>query len=91
MLTGSEKFCGTIGKGYFKCRSTEPFLSSKFDKDKSRLFTKNEHARIKGIPEKLVKNISDSLAHEILGQSVLFSAVKSIAVLISSFFTTQYL
>ena len=37
-----------------------------------------EHARAKGIPERLVANTSATLAHEVLGQSILWPHALSI-------------
>lgn len=73
ILDGSEDRCGTAGRGYAKARSTEPFLKHPTT-GKQRLFTPVEHARIKTIPEELVAGLSDTVAHEILGQSVIHTA-----------------
>ena len=70
LLTGSERHCGTIGRYYNKRRSTEPFLTR--EDGKERLFTPAEHARVKNIPEALVKGVSATTAHEVLGQSIDF-------------------
>jgi DNA (cytosine-5)-methyltransferase 1 len=68
LMTGVETYCGTIGRHYAKKRSTEPFFVRHDDKE--RLFTKNEHARVKNIPEVLVADVPTTTAHEILGQSI---------------------
>lgn len=70
LLTGDETKCGTIGRHYAKKRSTEPFFVRPDGKE--RLFTPIEHCRVKLIPEGLVKGVSPTLAHQILGQSVDF-------------------
>lgn len=67
---------GTIGRGYAKARSTEPFICRA--DGKQRLLTPVEHARAKGIPERLVANTSATLAHEVLGQSILWPHALSI-------------
>ena len=41
-----------------------------------------EHARIKGIPEELVAGMSNTIAHEALGQSVLFEPFKAVGTLV---------
>lgn len=79
LLTGEEDHCGTIGKGYAKCRSTEPFIVHPQDKTLSRLFTPVEHARLKCVPLEVIEGLSDTTAHEILGQSVAFGVFDSIA------------
>ncbi len=78
LLTGDEDQCGTIGRGYAKCRSTEPFLVHPEDPALSRLLTPVEHARVKTIPERLVAGLSDTIAHQILGQSVIFTAFEAV-------------
>ena len=79
LLDGSENTCGTIGRGYAKCRSTEPFLRHPFDRALCRIFTKNEHARLKKIPQKIVEGLSETIGHEVLGQSVIYPVFRDIA------------
>lgn len=67
---------GTIGRGYSKARSTEPFIVR--EDGMQRLLTPAEHARVKGIPERLVDGASDTVAHEVLGQSILYGHAKGI-------------
>ncbi len=82
LLTGDESYCGTIGKDYMKGRSTEPFIVHPADSALSRLFTKLEHARVKTIPESVVDGVSETVAHQILGQSVVFSVFEAVGYLI---------
>ncbi|WP_426237479.1 DNA cytosine methyltransferase [Pseudomonas sp. TWP3-2] len=79
-LTGDETLCGTIGKGYMKRRGTEPFLLHPDDPDMARLLTKIEHCRVKTIPECVIAGESETVAHEINGQSVCFAKVESVGV-----------
>lgn len=79
LLTGLEAFCGTIGRGYAKCRSTEPFLMHPLIESLSRILTPVEHARVKGIPESVVNGLSDTIAHEVLGQSVIYPVFEAVA------------
>lgn len=69
ILTEDATKVGTIGKGYYKNRSTEPKLQHP-SKRLYRLFTSSEHARVKGIDEALVEGLSQTTAHELLGQSI---------------------
>lgn len=73
LLSGEEDSLGVIGAGYAKCRSTEPFLIHPSNPDLSRILTPGEHARVKFIPEQIVMGVSDTIAHQILGQSVVYS------------------
>lgn len=85
LLTGSEDGCGVLGKGYKKGRSTEPFLIHPIDPALSRLFTKAEHARIKGIPQVMLEGVSETTGHEIAGQSVCYDQFDSVGEEIGSF------
>lgn len=82
LLTGEEDGCGTIGRGYAKARSTEPFIVAPHDPLLSRLLTVLEHARVKTIPRRLIEGLSATIAHEILGQSVIYSAFVAVGELI---------
>lgn len=70
LLDGTETRIGTIGRFYAKRRSTEPFMTRSDGKE--RLLTPIEHAAVKSIPPRLIKGVSTTTAHEILGQSVDF-------------------
>ena len=74
IVTEESDQVGTIGKGYMKRRSTEPMVQNANNPDMLRLLTPSEHARVKGIPEHLIDGLSDTLAHEVLGQSVIHPA-----------------
>lgn len=83
LLTGEEDGCGVLGRGYAKARSTEPFIVAPHDSSLSRLLTPGEHARVKTIPESLIEGLSATTAHEVLGQSVIFSAFVAVGELIA--------
>lgn len=85
LLTPDADQCGTIGRGYAKCRSTEPFLKHPTDPKLSRIFTPLEHARVKGIPAEVVSGMSATKAHEILGQSVIYPAFVAVGRALASF------
>lgn len=79
ILEPTDETCGCLGSGYFKSRSTEPRLAHPTDKSLSRLFTKAEHARIKRAPEKIVDGLSETVAHQVLGNGVIVSLFEAIA------------
>jgi DNA (cytosine-5)-methyltransferase 1 len=85
LVSPDTESIGVIGRGYNKARSTEPFVKHPTDPNKSRLLTVTEHARVKGIPEDMVANQSKTVAHEILGQSVLYPVFKSVGALLGSY------
>ncbi|MDQ2077438.1 DNA cytosine methyltransferase [Marinimicrobium sp. ABcell2] len=78
LLTGEESFCGTSGRGYSKARSTEPFIRHPTNPALSRLFTKTENAAVKTVPPEVVNGLSDTVAHQVLGQGVIFAAFEAL-------------
>lgn len=64
----------TVTRDYKKVRSTDPQLQHPTEPLLTRLFTALEHARIKGAPERIIQGLSETIAHQILGQSVIYPA-----------------
>ena len=60
----------TLRKGYHKGGSTDPRVRHPHDPELSRLLTAKEHARIKGLDPALLGDASDTVGHQICGQSV---------------------
>jgi DNA (cytosine-5)-methyltransferase 1 len=60
----------TLRKGYHKGGSTDPRVRHPHDPELSRLLTAKEHARIKGLDPALLGDASDTIGHQICGQSV---------------------
>ena len=70
-LVGADApYVTTIGRHYNKRRSTEPMLTRSDGKE--RLLTPVEHCRAKGAPESLIEDVSATLAHEGLGQGIIW-------------------
>jgi DNA (cytosine-5)-methyltransferase 1 len=84
IVTAFDTKCPTITKGYAKVRSTDPKLQHPSNPDLLRQFTPAEHARIKGIPERLVSDLSATQAHELLGQSICYEPFRAVGWLIGS-------
>lgn len=84
ILTPEADSVGTIGRGYSKARSTEPLLVHPTNPNLKRLLTPVEHARVKTVPEHLVKRLSNTVAHEVLGQSVVHSAFVAVGLLVGN-------
>jgi DNA (cytosine-5)-methyltransferase 1 len=74
---------GTITKGYAKVRSTDPKIRHPDNPDLLRQLTPIEHARVKQIPERLIAGLSNTVAHEVLGQSVVYKPFVALGVLIA--------
>lgn len=72
IFDADSEFVGTLTKGYSKVRSTDPKLRHPTDPTLLRQFLPSEHARIKGVPEHLVGGVSATVAHQILGQGVVY-------------------
>lgn len=68
----------TIRKGYSKGGSTDPLLKHPVNPDLLRQFTAPEHARIKGVPEALIDGLSNTIAHEVLGQGIVYQPFKDV-------------
>lgn len=74
---------GTLTKGYMKVRSTDPKLKHPTDPDLLRQFTEVEHARFKQVPEKLIEGLSATIAHEVLGQGIVYDPFEQVGTLIA--------
>lgn len=79
LLEPSAESCGVLGAGYAKARSTEARMLHPINKALSRLFNKREHARIKKAPESIVDGLSETVAHQILGNGVIVSLFEALA------------
>lgn len=77
-LTPQSQSVPTLRKGYHKGGSTDPRLRHPHQEQLSRLLTPKEHARIKRIPEALLKGLSATAAHQACGQSVDTRVVQAI-------------
>lgn len=69
LYKGDEPSVITIRRTYHKGGSCDPYVVHPNNPELWRLFTAKEHLRIKGIPENLVDGCSNTIAHEIAGQS----------------------
>jgi DNA (cytosine-5)-methyltransferase 1 len=78
IFDGSSGAVSTIGRGYAKVRSTEPKIRNADDPTLLRQLTPVEHARIKGVPEAMIAGIPPTIAHEMLGQSVLVEPFRAL-------------
>lgn len=78
LLTGEEDGCGVLSRGYKRGRSTEPYLLHPENPALSRLFTKAEHERLKGMPAGITDGVSETTGHQICGQSVSFPKFVSV-------------
>jgi len=85
VVTAESTKMPTLTKGIAKNRSTDPKVQHPENPDLLRLPTPREHARCKGIPEHLVEGLSNTRAHEVLGQSVLYAPFQTVGKLIGKF------
>jgi DNA (cytosine-5)-methyltransferase 1 len=68
----------TLRKGYHKGGSTDPLLQHPTEPTLLRQFTAAEHARIKEVPEHLVDGLSNTVAHEVLGQGIVYPPFRDV-------------
>lgn len=68
----------TLRKGYHKGGSTDPLLQHPENPDLLRQFTAVEHARIKEVPEHLIEGLSNTVAHEVLGQGIVYPPFRDV-------------
>lgn len=68
----------TLRKGYHKAGSTDPLLRHPDDPSLMRLLTAAEHARVKGVPEHIVEGLSETVAHQLLGQGIAYAPFRAV-------------
>lgn len=78
IMTADSRRCPTITKSYQRVRSTDPRLAHPSGDGRIRQLSVAEHARIKGVPFRMVEGQSELRAHEILGQGVIYAAIRSV-------------
>lgn len=79
IFTGDEAYIGTLTKGIAKNRSTDPKIQHPDNPDLLRIPTAREHARCKGVPEHLIDGLSETTAHEILGQGIVYTPFRAVS------------
>lgn len=84
LLDASATTCGVVTKDYAKCRSTDPFYQHPTMPHLSRLFTPVEHAKVKAIPLEVIAGLSNTVAHQILGQSVIYPLFVALGIAIGN-------
>lgn len=78
VFDADSEHIGTLTKGYAKVRSTDPKIAHATNPGLLRQLTPMEHARVKEAPEHLVCGLSDTVAHEVLGQSVVYPPFRDV-------------
>lgn len=79
---GHETSIGTLTKGLAKNRSTDPKIAHGTNPDLLRLPTPGEHAAAKGVPKHLIEGLCKTTAHEVLGQSIIYTPFQALGKLI---------
>lgn len=78
IITEESTSVPTLRKGYAKGGSTDPRLRHPTDPERSRLLTAAEHARIKQVPGHLIDGLSETVAHQLLGQGILYDPFEAV-------------
>lgn len=76
-------FVPTLRRGYHKGGSTDPRVAHPENPGLSRLLTPREHAAVKGIPFDLVQGQSETMQHQMLGQSVVYTVFHRVGQLLA--------
>jgi DNA (cytosine-5)-methyltransferase 1 len=87
ILTPESTSVPVIVRNYAKIQSTGAFLAHPTKPGYMRLFTEIEHGRFKGLPEGFVESlgVSRTIAHQVLGQSVIYPVFKAVGVALGRF------
>lgn len=78
VVTPSDTSVPSLRKGYNRGGTTDPLLAHPSDPDRLRLFTLEEHARIKGVPPHLHTGMGRVAGHEMLGQGIAYEPVRAL-------------
>lgn len=78
IIDPGQSWIPTLRRGYHRTGSTDPLLPHPSDATLFRKFTAAEHARAKAIAFALVAGHSETLQHELLGQSVIYPMFQAI-------------
>lgn len=78
MVTEDSVSVPTIRKGYAKGGSTDPRLKHPSDPNLSRLLTAREHAAVKEVPDHLIEGMSETTAHQLLGQGIVYAPFEAV-------------
>jgi len=78
IFTGASTKIGTLTKGISKRRSTDPMIQNSVNPELLRTTTPIEHARAKGVCPTMIEGLSATIAHEMLGQSVIYPIFVSV-------------
>lgn len=78
-VTPKDSGVPTLRKGYHKGGSTDPLLKHPTSPELLRKFTSTEHARIKGVPDHLIAGLSETTAHQLLGQGIVYAPFQAVA------------
>lgn len=86
IFSGDSTKIGTLTKGMTKNRSTDPKIQHPENPELLRIPTPIEHARAKQVPEGMIAGLSATIAHELLGQSVIYKPFVAIGQLLANSF-----
>lgn len=78
IVSSKDDTVPTLRKGYAKAGSSDCLLRNEVDPTLLRQFTSAEHARIKGCPQELVSGLAESIAHQVLGQGIVYAPFKDL-------------
>jgi len=83
----SPSIC-TLTKGLSKNRSTDAKIQHPTNPELLRVPTALEHAKAKQVPVEMIAGLSQTIANEMLGQSVIYGKMIAVGKLLASFIKT---
>lgn len=78
VVNGASNKVPTVRKMYSKSGSTDPLVQHEVNPDLLRKFSAAEHGRVKNVPAHLFAGVSETTAHQLLGQSVAYDVVRAL-------------
>lgn len=78
VVTEDSTSIPTLRKGYAKAGTCDPLLQHPTDPSLLRLLTAAEHARVKGVPPGLIEGLSETIAHQLLGQGIVYEPFRAV-------------
>lgn len=78
VVTAGSTSIPTLRKGYHKAGTCDPLLQHPTDPTRLRLLTAAEHARVKGVPPGLIEGLSETIAHQLLGQGIVYEPFRAV-------------
>lgn len=78
VVTEDSTSIPTLREGYAKAGTCDPLLQHPEDPSLLRLLMAAEHANVKGVPPELIQGLSETIAHQLLGQGIVYEPFRAV-------------